>query len=167
MSNRNSNFPTNGLKNLDGDKNTGVTVKSLFEMSKLGIPQSDQELTERIESYFEHCVQTNSRPGIEQLALSLSTSRQNFWLWCKGEGGKSKEWMEQCLRARQTIIAFLESAGLNGKINPVSLIFLLKQWAGYEDGKTVTIEHTAKIAPTLDDIPLFDDSEEGLNDNTR
>ncbi len=160
MSNHVSNFPTNGLKNLDGDKSTGVTVKSLFEMSKLGIPQTDQELSERIEAYFEHCVQTNCRPGIEQLALSLSTSRQNFWLWCKGEGGKSREWQEQCMRARQTVIAFLESAGMSGKINPVSLIFLLKQWAGYEDNKIVTFEHTTKATAAIDDIPLFKDSEE-------
>ena len=37
------------------------------------------------------------------------------------------------LRAKQYITAFLEAACMTGKINPVSSIFLLRNWCGYSN----------------------------------
>ena len=157
MSNYNSNYPTNQLKELDGSEYVGRTVRGLLELSKLGIPQTDQELTDRINEYFQHCVEVNWRPGIESLCLSLSTTRQNFWKWCNGQGGRSREWQHQCLLARQVIIAFLESAGLSGKLNPATNIFLLKNWANYQDNSNLTIEQDdSKNGLSVADLPILD-----------
>lgn len=161
MSNHNSNYPTNQLKDIEGSDFVGITVRSLVELSKLGIPRTDQELDERITEYFEHCIQNNSRPGIESLCLSLSTTRQNFWKWCNGEGGKSQEWQHQCVLARQVIIAFLESAGLSGKLNPATGIFLLKNWAQYSDSSSLSIDHTDnKSLLSANELPLFNTEHE-------
>ena len=150
-----SNVYSNQLKEMEGSEFVGVTVRSLIELSKLGIPKSDQELEQRITEYFQHCIQNNSRPGIESLCLSLSTTRQNFWKWCGGDGGKSPEWQHQCLLARQVIIAFLESAGMNGKLNPATSIFLLKNWANYSDSSIPVIEQTEKKYRSVEDLPMF------------
>ena len=152
-----SNVYSNQLKKMEGSEFVGITVRSLLELSKLGIPRTDQELTQRIDEYFQHCIQNNSRPGIESLCLSLSTTRQSFWNWCNGSGGKSMEWQHQCLLARQVIISFLESAGLSGKLNPATNIFLLKNWAGYADTNNVEIEEKEKTYYSAMDLPIFCD----------
>lgn len=160
MSNSNSNYPSNQLKDLSGTEFVGNTVRSLVELSKLGIPKSDTELEERITEYFEHCIKNNSRPGIESLCLSLSTTRQNFWNWCNGCGGKSQEWQHQCVLARQVIVAFLESAGLSGKLNPATSIFLLKNWANYTDSNNLAIEQTdIKQELRAEELPTFIDAD--------
>lgn len=130
------------LQELNGSSFVGETVTNLLQLSKLGIPRTDAELTERINLYFQFCVQTNTKPGVESLALSLSTSRQNLNNWCHGLGGKSEEWVNQCLLAKQIIVSFLESASLSGKINPATSIFLLKNWASYRD--SVEVEHISQ-----------------------
>jgi len=152
---------------MDGQEFVGTTVRSLVELSKLGIPQTDQELTERIDEFFQHCIQNNSRPGIESLCLSLSTTRQNFWKWCNGEGHKSKEWQHQCLLARQIIVAFLESASLGGKLNPATSIFLLKNWASYSGSNNMTIGEEDNDHPlSIYDLPMFNDDSGKWEDNT-
>lgn len=162
MSNKNCNYPGGQLKSLDGQVFVGDTVRSLLEMSKLGMPRTDEELTNRIDEYFQHCITTNHRPGIESLCLALSTTRQSFWNWCNGKSNKSQEWQEQCLQARQVIISFLESASTTGKINPATSIFLLKNWANYSDSSNVIIEDADSKTRTRDfyNLPMFQESEE-------
>ena len=113
MANKNSNYPNNNLNKLDGTEFVGNTVACLMELSNKGIPKNEQELEDRIMAYFTFCCENDFRPGIESLALSLGTSRQNFWLWCSGRSSREYEWAELCLRARQAIIAFIESSSLN------------------------------------------------------
>ena len=110
----------------------------------MGYPNSNSQLDDALQADFVQntvsCLMELSnrgRPGIETLSLSLSTSRQNFWAWCNGLY-KNAEWQEVCLQAKQVIISFLECASLQGKLNPATSIFLLKNWANYAD--TVTLE---------------------------
>ncbi len=158
-----SNVYSNQLKEIEGSDFVGTTVRSLIELSKLGIPKSDHELEQRITEYFQHCINNNSRPGIESLCLSLSTSRQNFWKWCSGGGGKSDEWQHQCLLAKQVIISFLESAGMSGKLNPATSIFLLKNWANYSDNTIPVVEHADQKFLVVNDLPVLHD----LSDHER
>ena len=153
------NYPTQQIAEISGDF-VGSTVSCLKDLSKMGIPKDDAELKMRIDGYFDFCASKNFRPGIESLCLALSTSRQNFWVWCNGGGNKSREWQQACLQAKQCIIAFLEACSLSGKINPAAAIFALKNWAGYSD--SITIE-TGGIAEEkyveVRNLPKFDDTE--------
>ena len=148
------NYPTQQIADISGEF-VGITVSCLRDLQKLGIPKTDEELRERIDSYFEFCADRQFRPGIESLCLSLGTSRQNFWIWCNGGGNKSALWQQNCLRAKQTIVAFLESCGLNGKINPATLIFALKNWGGYSDNAPLEafIEDSST---SMCELPTFD-----------
>lgn len=152
------NYPNNELKKLDGENYTGLTVDNLMQLADLGTVRTDAELEQRIDTYFEFCAKRNFRPGIESLCLALGTSRQNFWNWCNNINTqtKSPEWVETCRRARQLIISFLEVASINGKLNPATSIFLMKNWANYSDTTKYEVS-TEQEKPTLslNDIPLF------------
>lgn len=137
MSNKNSNYPSNKLNELNGSEYTGEVVGSLIELSRWGIPQNEAELSDRIDRYFEYCGVNNLRPGVESFCLSLGITRQTLNNWVSGKTQKSDEWINLIILAKQTIFAFIETASLSGKLNPATTIFCLKNWAGYSDTKTI------------------------------
>lgn len=125
-------------------------------------PQNRVELRNRIDSYFDNCKKSGLRPGVETLALSLAVCRQTIWRWSRGIGC-DEEWSEEIQYALQRIAATLEQAHLQGKINPVSAIFLSKCWLGYRENDVVKdapgLPDTAHLSPEqvqeqLLDIPL-------------
>lgn len=132
------------------------TVENLKKLTTHGIPNDTEDLQKRIDAYFSFCATASMRPGIESLSLSLGCTRATFWNWCSGKSRKGDpEWQQTCLRARQIIIAFLETASLNGKINPATSIFMLKNWAGYADSCVLDAEkddHPKEVL-SLADLP--------------
>lgn len=149
-------FPNGALKEMDGEEFVGTTVSCLMELAGQGIPKDSDELRQRIHSYFRFCEERQMRPSIENLCLSLGTSRQNFWNWCSGVNTKSRdaEWQSLCCTAKQIVLCFLETAHMAGKINPASAIFLLKNWGGYMDSVTVETGTTeGNHAITASELP--------------
>lgn len=134
-----NNFPNVTINDIPEDF-TASTVQSLRELADLGKPATDAELSERIDRFFLWCQQTGSRPGIESLCLALGVTRTTLFKWNNGTG---------CTPARQQIIqqakafiaAFLEQASLQGRLNPATSIFLMKNWMDYKD--TVSFEGIA------------------------
>lgn len=107
-------------------------VGSLRELHDLGIPRTDEEVRDRVTSYFEFCEHSSIRPGIESLCLSLHITRNTLFKWVRGIGC-SLERQEIAETAKQMCIAYIECATLSGRLNPASSIFALKNWAGYRD----------------------------------
>ncbi len=159
MANKNSNFPSNQLNELPPEV-CKTTVESLKELAGKGKPQTEAELQERIDQYFNFCAERGFRPGIETLCLSLSCTRQSLWVWCNGGAGKSQEWADICNTAKQFIIGFLEQLSMTGKINPANSIFYLKNWAAYSDAVTVEPVSTVKRILTADQLPKLGDISE-------
>lgn len=104
-------------------------VANMNELRNLKRPQSDDELEDRIQWFFEWCIEHDQRPGVELMALSCGVTRQTLWQW-QQQGGRRGELID---RAKQVIAALLESWGQTGKINPATLIFLLKNHFNYHD----------------------------------
>ena len=123
------------------------TVTDLKEVYKLSRPETDEEVKDRIYSYFEFCERTGMRPGIELLCLFLGVSRTSLWNWSQGIKC-SPQRMDMINHAKALIAAFLEQSHLQGKLNPVSAIFLSKTWLNYSDDVTVRID-----APQRNEIP--------------
>lgn len=160
MANKNSNFPSNQLNELSPEV-CKATVDNLRELSRRGKPETEAELQERIDQYFDFCATKGFRPGIETLCLALGgISRQSLWVWCNGGAGKSQEWVDICNTAKQFIIGFLEQLSMTGKINPANSIFYLKNWAGYSDAVTMEPVSTVQKVLTVDELPRLDVSEE-------
>ena len=107
-------------------------VSSLKELHDMGRPQTDEEVANRINDYFEFCERSSIRPGIESLCMALHISRTTLFRWNNGENCSQYK-QELIQSARSFIGAFLEQAMLGGKISPPSGIFLMKNRLSYKD----------------------------------
>lgn len=140
MSNKESNFPTAQFTR-SVQKESGFissTVHSIAELASYGKPESEEELKQRIQQFFDFCADNDFRPGVEALALSLGVNRTTFWHWCNQDYGVSEEWADICRIARQSIVAFVEAAANSGHLSPPIAIFSLKNLANWKD--TVSFE---------------------------
>ena len=140
------NYPNGKLDELPGEV-VHETVKSLNDLYQMGKPESDEEVKERIDKYFEFCENSSIRPGVESLALSLGVTRTTLFYWQRGEGC-SRERQELIIKAKAFISAFIEQIMLNNKVYPATGIFLLKNWCSYRD--TVEVEPVQR----RNDIPM-------------
>ena len=153
---RKNNYAPAALDNLNGDRYTGATINCLMELSAKGKPKDTQELKERISSYFQFCADRDMRVGIEGLCLSIGVTRQTFWGWLHGTINKPEEWVEICENARQVIATFLEQCGLSGKINPITYIFLCKNWLNYVDkSEVITGSEQRQEQLNASDLPIL------------
>lgn len=138
-----NNFPQAGLDNLEPEFVADV-VQSLRELNEMGKPETDEEVKDRIDKYFEFCQRTGNRPGIESLCLALHISRTTLFKWNIGSNCSSYR-QEIISNAKGFIAAFLEQAMTRGKISPPSGIFLMKNWLNYKD--TISFENAVEAQP--------------------
>lgn len=142
---RNKKTPQTELSELEPDF-VSETITSLRQLYDKGKPQTDEELENRIDEFFDFCYQHEMRPGIESLALALGVSRQTIWAWSRGEQC-SPQRTEIIQRAKMLIGAFLEQSSLCGKLNPATSIFLMKNWLNYRD--SIEVETAPKITTRI------------------
>lgn len=139
-----NNFPQAGLEDLPPEFVSEV-VQSLRELNEMGKPETDKDVQERIDKYFEFCQRTGNRPGIESLCLALHISRTTLFRWAAGIDCSSNR-QEIINTAKGFIAAFLEQVMMRGKISPPSGIFLMKNWLNYKD--TISFENSVETQPT-------------------
>lgn len=136
---------------MDGKPFVGETLRSLEELRKLPQPKTDAEVEQRIDDYFRFCERTDIRPGIGGLAFALHVDRTTIYYWSTGRGCSQRK-QKAVQRARSFIELFLESAFQSGKINPVSGIFLLKNWFQYRDNIEISTANNVE-SPKADMSP--------------
>lgn len=112
-------------------------IHSLRELYDMGKPETNSELKERIDMFFQFCEDSNIRPGVQALCTALHISRTTLYRWSNGEDC-DKERQEIIGMAKSFIESFLEQVTLSGQVSPPVGIFLLKNWCSYKD--TVSIE---------------------------
>ena len=135
---RRNNFPNvQEVKTAPGEMGKMVSrALSISEIGKTGTPKTPDEWRERITQYFTYCIDNDMRPGVENMALACGCSRQNLW-----QHQKSGAEVGQIIdRAKQTIAALTETWSLEGKLNPATSCFLLKNHFGYSDTQRLEIE---------------------------
>ena len=102
-----------------------------------------EEVEQRIANYFATCVKNDMKPSVAGLALSFGVTRKTIYCWIRGED--SKFMPEECRKMLEKAIAILntqmEDYMQNGKINPASGIFLMKNNYGYVDEVKQVVEH--------------------------
>lgn len=127
-----NNLPQNQT-NLDPGDNSRYLRHALVTMNMSPIDISDpKQVEERIMWYFAHCADNDMKPTVKGLCNSLGIHRDTIHTWKTGEvrAGTHKEIV---LRAYDMLEELWEDYMLNGKINPVSGIFLGKNHFGYAD----------------------------------
>lgn len=125
---------------------------------------SIEQVRERIGWYFEHCFNNDMKPTVSGLCNSLKIHRSTLMEWKRGTYRKDTH-QAVILEAYGVLEELWEHYMQNGKINPVSGIFLGKNHFGYTDRQEmvltpnrqeVTAEDIATIEAKYDELPEGD-----------
>lgn len=117
-------------------------IQHTMEVAKLDhIDLKNVDLVDqRILKYFSICELNDMKPSVAGLALALGVERTTLWkIRTKQTGGCPSEVINSIKRAVQIINAMMEDYMQNGKINPVSGIFLMKNNMDYTDKQEVVV----------------------------
>ena len=110
----------------------------LAELPKISM-QDAPAVKERVHRYFEICKEDDMKPSVAGLAVALDCDRVYLWEIRAGKKGKNPEVANALKRAVQLLDLQMVDYMQNGKINPVSGIFLMKNNFGYADKQEVVV----------------------------
>lgn len=99
-----------------------------------------EEVRTRISDYFQLCVNDDMKPSVKGLENALRVSRSTIWEWKQGNYRAGTHQALIC-EAYDVMEALWQDYMQNGKINPVSGIFLAKNLFGgqYTDKQEVVL----------------------------
>ena len=98
------------------------------------------QVKDRIDQYHVFCMQSDMKPSVVGLAMALGVDRTTLWKWENGvESNKSPQIRNLIKKGREINEMMMVQMMQNGKINPVTGIFLLKNNHGYKDQQDVVI----------------------------
>lgn len=120
----------------------GMMIRNAMAIYNLpAIDTNDEEqVRQRIGEYFKLCEEREMKPSVSGMAMALGTDRRRLWEWVNGAGtAKPKAVTDTIKRAYQILNFMIEEYMQNGKINPVSGIFLMKNNFGYADKSEVVV----------------------------
>lgn len=132
-----------------------VIVHNLRELYDMGKPETNLELKERIDMFFQFCEKSSIRPGVQALCTACHISRTTLFRWSNGEDC-DKERQEIIEMAKSFIDSFLEQVTLSGQVSPPVGIFLLKNWCSYKDLQSIeelTPMEKKKPMMSMDELP--------------
>ena len=118
-------------------------VRHNLELMKWQRPnmQNVEAVRNRITEYFELCEQNDMKPSVEGFALSFGIDRKGMWRWAnRVDCSNIPEEVSRMLNiAYSTLNSIMVEYMQNGKINPVSGIFLMKNNMGYTDQTEIVV----------------------------
>jgi hypothetical protein len=114
--------------------------------------ESAEEIDERIETYFDICQQNDMKPSVAGFSLALGIDRRRLWEIITGKVVKPDAVTDSLKRAYLILNAQMEDYMQNGKINPVSGIFLMKNSFQYQDKQEIQVSANQPDAETPDQI---------------
>ena len=113
--------------------NTKYLSHALTIMKMPGIDLTNPaEVRLRISDYFQLCADNDMKPSVKGLSNALKIGRTTLWEWKQGVV-RAGTHQAIILEAYDALEALWEDYMQNGKINPVSGIFLGKNNFGYSD----------------------------------
>lgn len=103
----------------------------------------------RINWYFDHCFQNDMKPTVAGLCNALKITRQTLLNWRTGRF-REGSYQTVILNAYAIMESLWEDYMQNGKINPVSGIFLAKNNYGYQDKQEMVVTPNTGTIETVD-----------------
>lgn len=108
-----------------------------------------KQVKERIEWYFNHCADNDMKPTVNGLSNALGVHRSTLQRWATGEVRKDTH-CNLIKKAYNVLMELWEDYMVNGKINPVSGIFIGKNHFKYTDTQEVVITPNNPLGETED-----------------
>ncbi|MCH5203116.1 MAG: hypothetical protein J1F03_00125 [Oscillospiraceae bacterium] len=112
--------------------------------------KSTESVTQRITEYFEICAEDDMKPSVAGLALAMDIDRRYLWEIREGHKGKNPEVADAIKKAMKILDLQMVDYMQNGKINPVSGIFLMKNNFGYADKQEVVVTPNSPLGDAKD-----------------
>lgn len=112
--------------------------------------KSVEEVTQRIKDYFIICAEDDMKPSVAGLALAMDIDRRYLWEIREGRKGKNPDVADTLKKAMKILDLQMVDYMQNGKINPVSGIFLMKNNFGYADKQEVVLTPNNPLGDTKD-----------------
>lgn len=124
----------------------------------------EKQVKDRIAWYFNHCGEDDMKPTVSGLCNALGISNDTLWQWKNGNyrGATHSELIKKTYAILQEL---WEDYMQNGKINPVSGIFLGKNHFGYQD-KTDVVVRRGEDEATIPQEVLEERYRDVLGDGT-
>lgn len=139
----------------DPGDNTRYISHSL-RLAELKRPDMDnvEEVKARILQYLQICAEDDVRPSVAGLSLAMEVDRRRLWEIREGKMGKNPEVAALLKKAMQILELHINNYMQDGKINPVSGIFLMKNNFGYADKQEVIVTPNAPLGEQKDQAVL-------------
>lgn len=93
----------------------------------------------RVTEYFQICAEDDMKPSVAGLALALDIDRRYLWELREGKKGNVVAVSDTLKKAMRVLDLQMVDYMQNGRINPVSGIFLMKNNFGYQDKQEVVV----------------------------
>ena len=126
--------------------------------------QNPKEVERRVNEYFAICCEEDMKPSMAGLALAFGVTRQYVWSLLNEVRGKDKEVVDIIKKAVQILDTQMVDYMQNGKINPVSGIFIMKNAYGYVDKQEVVVTPQNPLGDTTDTKALEEKYQESIVD---
>ena len=125
----------NAIEFPEGDNNKYTTFAlAIMQLPKIDV-RNPEQLQNRVIEYFQLCAEHDMKPGVAAVGLAIGLDRRR--LWEIRSGTKNVAIPQECkdiiIGVYDSLETLWESYMINGKINPVSGIFLGKNHFGYSD----------------------------------
>ena len=101
--------------------------------------QSVEVLQKELEDFFDLCDRTNTVPTIVAIALYLGVNRDTIYAHANNPNSPASDIFKNVISYCHMS---MENGALVGKINPVTYIFLGKNYFGLKDDKNITVTPT-------------------------
>jgi len=121
----------------------------LAKLPKVNMANTE-EVAQRVDEYFAISAEDDMKPSVAGLALALDIDRTYLWEIRAGRKGKNPEVANTLKTAMKILDMQMVDYMQNGKINPVSGIFLMKNNFGYADKQEVVITPNNPLGDTKD-----------------
>ena len=128
--------------------------KELFCLGKLQNPNDEEEVRNRVLSYFSISEQYQQVPTVAGLALALGIDRRTLWTWMEQKSGtiKNPAVLDTLKRVYDLIASQYEGLLTQGKIVPVAGFFLMQNNFGYKNQTDHVVVAAAEPEPDTADI---------------
>lgn len=135
-------FDKKGLEqsNMKSDENERFIRHSLELFANIPLNvrlcQPD-EIRERCISYFEKCIEDNMKPNVAGFALAIGCTRVTLMNYISGVTPIPTENQQELIHFYSVLNSLIEDYIMNGKMHPLSGVFLSKNNFGYKDSSEV------------------------------
>jgi hypothetical protein len=113
---------------------------------------SPEQVKARILEYFDICQKDDMKPSVADFSCALGISRKTLWDIVNGRLVKPDAVTDLLKRTHYALNAQLENYAMNGKVNPVTFIFLAKNHFSYTDKQEITVSASNSDAETPEQL---------------